>query len=185
MKYTCEECGIEFIRNDFKRPNKYCSQKCYGKARTRLHMVSCHKTTHGHTTKDKASSTYSKWQGMKTRCYNPNSNRFKYYGGKGIIVCDRWLNSFENFLEDMGECPEGLTLDMIDSNKNYEPDNCKWSTLEEQSRNRSGVKHFTINGRTQCLNQWVKEFGLRFNNVKRKLMQGISIEQALGITNPV
>ena len=181
MKYVCEECGNDFVRNDRTRPNKYCSRTCYGKARSRLNMHPHNFTQHGHAVGGKASKTYSKWQGMKTRCYNPNSNRFKYYGGKGIKVCPRWLESFENFLEDMGLCPLGMTLDRIDNTKDYGPGNCKWSTLAEQSRHRSNVKQYLINGRLQCLNQWVKEIGMTFDKAKRKLQAGASIEQALGL----
>lgn len=80
--------------------------------------------------------TYSTWLGMKNRCSNPNNNGYKYYGGKGVRVCDRWKESFENFLNDMGTKPVGMSIDRIDSNGDYEPSNCKWSTREEQNKNR-------------------------------------------------
>jgi hypothetical protein len=74
---------------------------------------------------------------MKTRCYNPNTEYYKHYGGRGIKVCDRWLNSYENFLKDMGPKPSLIySLDRIDVNGNYEPSNCKWSTPKEQVNNR-------------------------------------------------
>jgi len=73
---------------------------------------------------------------MKTRCYNPNNKRFAAYAGRGIAVCDRWRNSFENFLADMGEKPLGLTLERINNEQGYSPDNCKWATYSEQNRNR-------------------------------------------------
>lgn len=100
------------------------------------------KTTHGHTigrrkkTSEKVSRTYESWGASKERCFNPNHPWFHNYGGRGIGMCEEWKNSFETFLKDMGERPPETSLDRIDSNGNYEPGNCKWSTRLEQSQNR-------------------------------------------------
>jgi hypothetical protein len=93
-------------------------------------------TTHGHTAGGRFSPTFTSWDCMKQRCLNPNHKHFSYYGGRGITVCQSWTNSFEQFLSDVGERPEGKTLDRIDSNGNYEKSNVRWATPKEQANNK-------------------------------------------------
>lgn len=96
--------------------------------------------THGHTISRAPSRTYVTWSHMIQRCTNPKRPAYARYGGRGITVCDRWLK-FENFLADMGERPDGKTLDRFPNNKgNYEPGNCRWATVTEQNQNRAYCK---------------------------------------------
>lgn len=84
--------------------------------------------------------TYDTWRAMVSRCTNPLADNWKYYGGRGITICDRWRNSFAAFLQDMGRRPVGLTLDRIETNGNYENTNCRWASRLAQSRNRRHYK---------------------------------------------
>ena len=99
------------------------------------------------------------YNGMRLRCYNENNVNYKYYGGKGVTICDEWLLSFENFFDWAinNGYNENLTIDRIDSEKEYSPDNCKWSTKKEQAYNRSISVKLTLNGRTMYMTEWAEE----------------------------
>jgi hypothetical protein len=131
-------------------------------------------TTHGQA----GTRTHRIWQNMRGRCRNPNLPDFKYYGGRGIKVCERW-NVFENFLADMGECPPDLSIDRIDVNGNYEPGNCRWATQKEQTNNQRKNVRLTLNGRTQTLQQWADELKLDASMIRWRLDEGWSVERAL------
>jgi len=104
-------------------------------------------------------ATYGTWSHMKDRCLNPKDKDFKHYGERGIKICKRW-DKFENFLKDMGKKPEGLTLDRIDNNGNYEPSNCRWATQKTQTRNSRRNRTIRYNGETHCLIEWAEILGI-------------------------
>lgn len=129
---------------------------------------------HGHSVNGKRSLTHSTWHNMRSRCNNPNSTGYKNYGAKGITVCKRW-DSFENFLEDMGERPgPGYSIERIDSTKNYELGNCCWATRIEQARNRSMCIKLTLNGKCQTVKEWALEIGIKRQTIERRLKLGWS-----------
>lgn len=99
-------------------------------------------TTHGLV----RHALYETWAAMKKRCCNPNAQDYPNYGARGIKVCDRWINNFDVFLSDMGERPKGMTIDRIDNNKGYSPDNCRWATTKQQNSNRRGNRPVNIDG---------------------------------------
>jgi hypothetical protein len=127
----------------------------------------------------KRNKSYEVWCGMLARCRNPNKKAFKHYGGRGISVCERWQSSFEAFLEDMGERPEGMTIERIDNNGDYEPENCKWASPSEQARNKRSTVRITAEGRTQCLSDWAKEKGLNPTSITERLDRGWTEEEAV------
>lgn len=117
--------------------------------------------SHGHAVNGKVSPTYGSWEAMRKRCKNPKEVSWKYYGAKGIRVCERW-NKFENFLEDMGVRPDGKTLDRIDSSKNYEPSNCQWSDRSTQNKNKSyRLKTHCLRGHDYSIYVYVDKKGRR------------------------
>ena len=126
--------------------------------------------THGHCVNGASTRTYKTWRMMLTRCYDANYNKFANYGGRGISVVDRW-RAFENFLADMGERPDGTSLDRIDVDGNYSPENCRWATASEQNRNRRNGRRLLF-GEMQTIRQaWEKHSpdGLKFSAVIRRV----------------
>ena len=115
---------------------------------------------------------------MRSRCRNPNIKIYKYYGGKGVRVCERWENSFGNFYEDMGERPDGMLIDRIDVNGDYCPENCRWVTVAESSRNRNNTVKIKWKGRTQCMKDWADELGINYLTMCWRIKKGWTVERA-------
>jgi hypothetical protein len=122
---------------------------------------------------------YSSWWHALQRCYDPTFVYYFYYGGRGITVCERWRD-FSNFYTDMGPRPTPQhTLDRIDNDGPYAPENCRWATRQEQARNRRSNRMLTLNGETLCLSEWAERIDLPANALYMRLYNGWSIEQAL------
>jgi hypothetical protein len=116
---------------------------------------------------------YFRWLSMKLRCYHPSHHAFKDYGGRGITVCDRWKHDFEAFLSDVGERPSPEhSLDRIDNDGNYEPNNVRWATRQEQANNRRTNVKVTYDGREQTLAQWARELGITPEGVAYRVKHG-------------
>lgn len=123
---------------------------------------------------------YSVWCGMKRRCYQSNSDAYKNYGGRGIKICDRWLNSFPTFLKDMGVRPDKTySIDRIDNNGHYEPGNCRWATATEQANNTRKNHFITFNYETNTLTQWARILDMHPSVLRSRLKRGWSIEKTL------
>lgn len=134
-------------------------------------------TKHGFAQRGILNKTWMIWTDMRKRCFNKNNNRFNHYGGRGITICERW-NDFNNFIEDMGECPDGYSIERVDVNGNYAPENCKWIPMIEQSRNTTRVIYITINGETKILADWARHFSIDYRKVQYRIKKGWDVLSA-------
>lgn len=148
-QWSCQcNCGnIVIHKGSSLRRNKATSCGCFN--------IECH-TKHLMC----FSREYKSWQGMKERCYNKNSKSYKDYGARGITVCKSWVNSFESFYADMGGREKGMSIDRINNNGNYEPSNCRWANMTEQSNNRRSSHYVTFNGDTKSISEWARVIGI-------------------------
>jgi len=169
------DCGEEaqVVTSSLRRGlTKSCGCLARELSAVRLSGVS---TTHGMCD----GPEYQSWKRMKARCLNPNDCGYDYYGGRGIAVCSEWLDSFGSFFEDMGARPPKTSLDRIDNNGPYSPDNCRWATRAEQQRNTRQNHNLTHEGRTMCLAAWAEETGLNYVTLAARIYRGWSVERAL------
>lgn len=135
----------------------------------------CQRGTHRMT----KTKTYKSWDSMRQRCNNPNSPDYSRYGGKGIKVCERWQASFENFLSDVGERPEGKSLDRIDNSRGYEPSNCRWATASEQQLNKASNWNFLYHGKTRSIVQLSNASGVPIKVLRWRLEHFWEINRAV------
>jgi len=120
------------------------------------------------------------WRGMKSRCNDKDNPNFVYYGGRGISVCKSWQRSFENFINDMGRRPSSdYSIDRIDNDGNYEPNNCRWATAAVQANNRRNSRILTFDGKSLNVKQWAKTTEISYYEILRRLNEGWPVEQAL------
>jgi hypothetical protein len=169
------ECGKQFeVRLHSIRSNQTISCGCLLRSSYHKYGIKI-KNHHKSRTKD-----HNRWWGMITRCYNKNRDTYKEYGGRGIIVCEEWKQSFDKFIEDMGYPPtEKHTLERIDNNGNYCKENCTWSTMKEQARNRRNSIKIEYNGDCLSLPEWCEKLNLNYKLIGARLLKGWSFERAI------
>ena len=148
---------------------------CYKRDRTsETHFI------HGEGHNDVRTPEYSAYAEMKRRCFDEDRPGYKNYGGRGITVCERWLESYLNFLEDMGRRPTSRhSLDRIDTNKSYSPDNCRWATKKVQNNNRRSNRILEFRGEQKTLMEWSEITGIKRQAIEKRLVRGWDIERAL------
>lgn len=163
------DCGKEF---DIRPSQLSRGQKSCGCDRKRA-------ITHGHAKMGANSKTYRAWADMIRRCTSPKADAFPYYGGRGIKVCDRWRSDFAAFLADMGERPEGHSIERDDVHGDYEPGNCRWATHREQMRNKQNTRFFEVNGERICLQEAAEKLGIGHSAIINRIKRGWSVERAV------
>lgn len=173
-KCKCGNTSIIFANNLVRGNTTSCG--CHRKANNKIINIT-HGATATCTDKNKYPSSYKTWCSMKQRCYDKNLPQFKYYGARGIIVCERW-HDYSNFVADMGEPPPGKSLDRINNNSSYSPENCRWADSKTQQRNKSNVHLITYQGQTKSLAEWADDLGISRGNLYNRIFRGWDVHQA-------
>ena len=167
----CGNTGIVSISNLSGGHSKSC--RCYERELNKLL-----KTTHGGS----KTRLYEIWSGMKKRCLNARHHAFKYYGGRGITVCEEWLNftGFQTWAFANGYHGD-LTIDRIDNDGNYDEGNCRWVPISAQNNNKSSSRSITFRGTTKTLIDWSRELGISYTTLHGRLRRGWPVESALTV----
>jgi hypothetical protein len=126
-----------------------------------------------------SSREHTSWSGMIQRCHNPDNPSYGRYGARGIVVCDRWRNSFADFLADMGDCPPGCTIERVNNEGPYSPGNCVWASPTAQNRNKRSTLRLTLNGVTRAASEWAVVLNMRPSTLYSRLYRGWSVQEAL------
>lgn len=173
-KCVCNCGNVKEVLGSNLKAGKTKSCGCLLKTNTRIGLSSIKHGMHN-------TSSYRAWANMIYRCTNSNYKYFHHYGGRGIEVIAHWRNSFENFLKDMGECPNGMSLDRINNDGNYQPDNCRWATNKDQANNKRNNVKVTYQNETKTIAQWSRVTGVGTNVIRRRLLAGWNIADALTV----
>lgn len=176
--WECQcSCGaVTHVRSDhlFSRRTQSCG--CYNYDKGKTHGMSRSRVS------GKAHPIYNSWQQMLARCKHVSNPAYAYYGGRGITVCDRW-STFEVFKQDMEPTWfSGASIERVDNNEGYCPENCKWATVREQSVNKRSNILVEYKGRVQCLKYWCDELGLKYATVQGRIKRGWTPEEAFTVS---
>ena len=165
-KVRCD-CGTE---KDVRR-TELCSGHTNSCGCLQKEKAAARNTRHGHAANNRSTATYAAWGSLRARCERPKDKAYKDYGGRGITVCKRW-SKFENFLTDMGERPDGLTLERKNNDKGYCKSNCRWATAKEQAHNRRNNVWLTVGTLTMCATDWAEALGTTPSRIQQRTAAG-------------
>lgn len=171
-KCLCDCGNITFVTTSNLNANRVKSCGCL-----KNEQLVKRSTTHN----QRHTNLYEVWKTMKQRCFNPKNQSYNNYGGRGIVVCDEWKTNFTSFYKWSMEngYKKGLTIDRIDNNGNYCPENCRWANRIIQANNSRWNKHIIINGKDNTLANWLRFYNISYNKYYQRLKKGLSEQEAL------
>lgn len=171
-KCKCDCGNITLVTTSNLNTNRVKSCGCL-----RIDQLTKRSTTHN----QRHTALYEVWKTMKQRCFNPKNQAYKNYGGRGIVVCDEWKTNFTSFYKWSMEngYKKGLTIDRIDNNKNYCPENCRWADRITQANNSRWNKHIVVNGKDDTLANWIRYFNTTHTKYYARIKKGLSEQEAL------